>query len=125
MGFAIPSNRVKFIVPQLIQHGHVIHSGRAGLGVQTDSVDPSIAVQANLAVNHGVLIVAVIPGGPAATTGLKPNDVIVQAENTSVTNESTLIDALLSHEPGQTVALKIVRGSQQMSVNVTLGELRF
>ena len=123
VGFAVPSNRVKFIVPQLIATGHVTHTGRASLGVGVVTVDATVAAQYNLSVDHGVLIVSTTPNGPAATAGLKVGDVIVQVDNTPVTGVQSLGDALLSKSPGDTVAVMIYRGSQQMTVNVTLGEL--
>jgi len=58
VGFAIPSNRVQFIVPQLIETGKVTHTGRAALGVTVTSVDTQLAAQDNLAVEHGALIVS-------------------------------------------------------------------
>jgi S1-C subfamily serine protease len=123
VGFAIPSNRVKFIVPQLITTGRVTNTGRASLGVSAVTVDAAVAAQYNLSVDQGALIVSEATTGPAATAGLKVGDVIVQIDNIPVTNVQTLGDALLSKSPGDTVAVKIYRGSQQMTVNVTLGEL--
>src|SRR6266550_75705 len=70
VGFAIPSNRVSFIVPQIIANGHVTHTGRAALGVQVVSVDQTLAAQDNLAVDHGALIASVIPNSAAAAAGL-------------------------------------------------------
>jgi S1-C subfamily serine protease len=123
VGFAIPSNRVKFIVPQLITTGRVTNTGRASLGVSAVTVDAAVAAQYNLSVDQGALIVSETTTGPAATAGLKVGDEIVQIDNVPVTNVQTLGDALLSKSPGDTVAVKIYRGSQQMTVNVTLGEL--
>ena len=123
IGFAVPSNRVKFIVPQLIATGHVTNTGQASLGVGVVTVDSSIAAQNNLSVDHGVLIASVTPNGPAATAGLKAGDVILQIDNTPITSVQSLGDALLSKNPGDTVAVTINRGGQQMTVNVTLGEL--
>ncbi len=123
MGFAVPSNRVKYIVPQLIATGHVTHTGRASLGVGIVTVDTSVAAQYNLPVDHGVLIASVTSNGPAATARLKTGDVIIQIDNTQVTDVQSMGDALLSKSPGDTVAVTINRGGQQMTVNVTLGEL--
>ncbi len=123
VGFAVPSNRVKFIVPQLIATGHVSHTGRASLGVGVVPVDASVAAQFNLSVDHGVLIASVTSNGPAARAGLKAGDVILQIDNTQVTDVQSMGDALLSKSPGDTVAVTINRGGQQMTVNVTLGEL--
>ncbi len=123
VGFAVPSNRVKFIVPQLIATGHVTHTGRASLGVGVVPVDASVAAQYNLSVDHGVLVASVTSNGPAARAGLKAGDVILQIDNTQVTDVQSMGDALLSKSPGDTVAVTINRGGQQMTVNVTLGEL--
>jgi S1-C subfamily serine protease len=123
IGFAVPSNRVKFIVPQLIATGHVTHTGRASLGVGVVTVDASVAAQNNLSVDHGVLIVSTTPNGPASEAGLQVGDVILQIDNTPVTDVQSLGDVLLSKSPGDTVAVTINRGGQQMTVNVTLGEL--
>jgi S1-C subfamily serine protease len=123
LGFAIPSNRIKFIAEQIISTGHVSHTGRAILGVTVTDVDPNTAAQNHLSVSSGTLIVNVSAGGPAASAGLKAGDVIVQVENTTVNSTSDLSKALLRHKPGDTVAVKVSRGNQQLTINVTLGEL--
>ncbi|TMD70359.1 MAG: PDZ domain-containing protein [Chloroflexi bacterium] len=124
VGFAIPSNRVKLIVPQLINTGSVTHTGRASLGVSVGTVDPTVAAQANLPVDYGALIVSVTPNGPAASAGLQPNDVIVQVDNKQIMDVASLGDALASKSPGDTVIVKAYRGNQQMTFNVKLGELQ-
>jgi S1-C subfamily serine protease len=124
VGFAIPSNRVNFIVPQIIQNGSVAHTGRAALNVAVTSVDQTIAAQDNLAVDHGALLTNVTTGGAAAHAGLQAGDVIVQVGNSAVNDASSLSDALLTKNPGDQVSVKIYRGSQQMTVNATLGELQ-
>jgi putative serine protease PepD len=96
VGFAIPSNRARFIATQLINSGKVTNTGRAGLGIQGADIDPAIAAQNNLPVDHGVLIVALTPGGPADRAGLKPGDIIVQVDNKAVNDSASLSDALLS-----------------------------
>jgi S1-C subfamily serine protease len=123
VGFAIPSNRVAFIVPQIIANGSVTHTGRAYLGVNLTSVDATLAAQDRLAVDHGALVVNVVSGSPAASAGLQSGDVIVQIGNSQVNDVQSLSDILVNSSPGQRVALKVYRGSQQLTVNVTLGEL--
>ncbi len=124
VGFAIPSNRVQFITSQIIATGKVTHTGRAALGVSVESVDANLAAQDNLSVNQGALIVDVTPNGPAAGANLHAGDVIVQVGNTAVSDISSLGDALQSRNPGDTVSVKVYRGNQQLTVNVTLGELQ-
>lgn len=123
LGFAIPANRVKFIAQQLIADGRVTHTGRAILGVGVASVDQNIARQSHLGVNYGVLVESVTSNGPAATAGLKTNDVIVQLSDKAVHNTNDLSRALLQHNPGETVPVKLYRGSQVLTLNVSLGEL--
>jgi S1-C subfamily serine protease len=124
VGFAIPSNRVSFIAPQIIADGRVIHTGRAALGVEVVDVDSTLAAQQNLAVDYGAMIVSVVPNGAAASAGLQANDVIVQINNTPVTDTNSLGSVLATHNPGDTVAVHIYRGNQQMTINVKLGELQ-
>ncbi len=122
VGFAIPSNRVRLIAPQLIQTGKVTHTGRAAMGVQITSVDSALAAQNNLAVTTGVLIVGVASTGPASTAGLKPGDVIVQIGTHPVTDIAAYADALLTLSPQEVVPVTIYRGKEQLTIKVTLGE---
>ncbi len=124
VGFAIPSNRVATIVPQIISSGSVTHTGRAALGVHVADVDANLAAQDNLSVNHGAYVADTVANGAAASAGIKAGDVIVQIDNTPVTDTQSLGEALASHNPGDTVAVHIYRGSQQMTINVKLGELQ-
>jgi len=124
VGFAIPSNRVRFIVPQLIDSGKVIHSGRASLGVQAIDITPTIAIQNQLPVNHGTLIVRVDPRSPAEQAGLNVGDIIVQIDSTPVNSTQQLQDVILKKDVGQTASLKIYRNNQQLTVKTKLGELQ-
>ncbi|HLZ61555.1 MAG TPA: trypsin-like peptidase domain-containing protein [Ktedonosporobacter sp.] len=123
VGFAVPSNRVSYIAPQLITSGKVTHSGRASLGIQGVSIDDVVAAQYNLPIGRGVFVGGVTSGSPAAKAGLKEGDIIVQVDNKVVNDLSSLADALLSKSPGDTVSVQIYRGRQQQTINVTLGEL--
>jgi S1-C subfamily serine protease len=122
VGFAIPSNRVRFIAPQLIETGKVTHTGRAAMGIQMTGVDTVLAAQNNLPVTAGVLIVKVALNSPASAASLKPGDVIVQIGKHVVTDVAAFADALLTMNPGEVAAVHIYRGNQQLTINVTLGE---
>jgi S1-C subfamily serine protease len=124
VGFAIPSSRVTFIAQQLIQSGRVTHSGRAVMGITSTTVDANVASMRQLAVDHGALIVTVVNGGPAQRAGLQVGDVIVQIDNTQIDSLSALQDALLAKNPGDRISVKVYRGNQQLTVNLTLTELQ-
>ncbi|GCE13833.1 S1C family serine protease [Tengunoibacter tsumagoiensis] len=124
VGFAIPGNRVKIIVPQLIKDGKVTHTGRAGLNVRAADVDQMVQARNNLSVDHGVLITDLTANGAAQKAGLQVGDVIVKVDNTDIVDSASLQDALISKNPGDQVSIQIYRGKQQLTVPVTLGELQ-
>ena len=123
VGFAIPSNRVQSIATQLIATGKVAHTGRAAIGIEAVDVDPQVQAQDNLSVGSGVLIGQLVSGGAAQKAGLQVGDVIVKVDNTTIDSTVTLQDALISKNPGDTVTVHVYRGSQQLTKQVTLGEL--
>ena len=124
VGFAIPANRVKLIVPQIIQNGQVTHTGRAVLGISVTSVDAALASQYNLGIDHGVLITSLASGGAAEHAGLKSGDVIVKVDSTTINDTSSLGNALITKNPGDSVAVTYYRNGQQQTINATLGELK-
>ena len=123
VGFAIPSNRVNFIATQIIQYGHVVHTGRAALGIKAISVDPTVAAQNNLSVNYGALVAGFSTNSAAQKAGMQVGDVIVKIGNQDVTDTSSLSDVLATQNVGSVVAVHVYRGNQQLTINVTLGEL--
>jgi S1-C subfamily serine protease len=123
LGFAIPVNRIRYIAQQIITDGRVSHTGRAILGVVVTNITRTLAAQNHLSVNSGVLVVDVTASGPAASAGLRTGDVIVQVGNRTINNTTDLSSTLLQQKPGNNISLKVYRGSQQQTVNVTLGEL--
>jgi S1-C subfamily serine protease len=118
IGFAIPSNTVKLIVPQLIATGHVTRSNRAALGISgSDAVNP----QGNPA---GVLIVQTSPAGSAAQAGIVAGDVVTAVNGQNVTSLADLQGVLAQLSPGATVAVAIQdQNGNTRTVTVRLGEL--
>jgi len=124
VGFAIPSNRVQQVVKQIIETGKVTNSGRAALNIQAADVDPFVAAQYNLPVDRGVLVAEVTQGGAAAKAGIRNGDVIVKIDDTDVKSRSDLTNYLLNKKPGDQVTIGLYRGNQQLTVKVTLDELK-
>ena len=123
VGFAIPINQVKRILPQITQNGTVTHTGRAALDITSRTVDASLQAWENLAIDHGVYIAEVDSDGPAAQAGLQQGDVIVQLAGKEIDNVNTLEDVLATKAPGDKVLVCVYRGDQQTTFSVTLGEL--
>ena len=122
IAFAVPINRAKVVIPQLISAGRIVHSGRAFLGVATGSVDAALARMYRLPVDHGAYVAQVAPNSPAAQAGLKQGDIIVKFDGKDMQSSADLGDAILSHKPGDKVDLAVYSGSNQKTVSVTLQE---
>jgi serine protease DegQ len=122
IGFAIPANRIAFVVPQLIQYGHMVHSGHAMIGATLVSTTPALARLDSLAVDHGAFISDVQTDGPAAKAGLQAGDVIVQVNKTPIEQALDVTDALMPIDASTTVTFGVVRGTRQMQINVRLKE---
>ncbi len=119
LGFAIPANTVRAVAEQLIAQGYV---ARPYLGIDWQGVNPAIAARYNLPVQWGVYVVQVAAGSPAEKAGLRHGDIITQVGDTPLDEKHPFINVLFAHKPGETVTLKVARGSQMLTLKVTLGE---
>jgi len=129
VGFAIPVNIAKRIVPQLVRNGYV---QRPKLGINPRDVE-SLSGQVRLPVSYGVLIWAVQPGGAAANAGLRGlvqtengdvelGDIIIAIDGEKVSNNDELLKILDKHQVGETVSVQIMRNGRAMTVSVKLME---
>jgi S1-C subfamily serine protease len=117
IGFAIPSNLAKDIAQQIITSGTVANSHRAAIGAQIGAVTGQDGRPA------GTGIVAVTSGGPADHAGLRPGDIIRAAGGTATPDPQALAGVLAAAHPGEQLALDVLRGTQELTVQLTLGEL--
>nr|WP_316523997.1 trypsin-like peptidase domain-containing protein [Kitasatospora sp. K002] len=117
IGFAIPATTITNIADQLIKQGKVTNSGRAALGITART---SFNQQFQPA---GAVIVAVTPGGAAASAGLQAGDVITKIGDTPVDSLNALTTALASLTPGSKVTVTYTRDGGTKTADVTLGEL--
>jgi S1-C subfamily serine protease len=116
IGFAISSNRARFIADQLVKGGAVTNTGRATLGLQAGAAAGA---------SQGVLVTAVDPGGPADRAGIQEGDLIMDVGGQPTPTASALATVLARSNPGQTTDVVIVHPPRtQMQRSVTLGELQ-
>jgi 2-alkenal reductase len=121
LGFAIPINTAKFVAEQIIDNGYF---ARPHLGIRWQSITPRVARAYNLPVQYGVFISDVVPGSPAAQSGLNEGDIITQIDEIALDQDHTYINTLFTHEPGEEVTIKLVRGEDELAVSIVLGESR-
>ncbi|HEX9895915.1 MAG TPA: trypsin-like peptidase domain-containing protein [Gemmatimonadales bacterium] len=115
--FAIPSNTVHWVVPQLIRDGRVRRSW-LGIVAQTVNFPRAAAHRAQLALQSGVLITEVEEGGPAERAGLRPRDVIVGIAEAAVAGVDDLHRVLTAALIDRETVVAILRGTEQQVVRV-------
>ncbi len=126
IGFAIPVDEVNRVVPRLIRDGKFV---RPALGVQ--SAPPQL--HAALKLPKGLAVVGVVKGSPAEAAGLSPyrrgpkgetiaGDIITALAGKPVATLDEMLDALERHQPGDTVALTLLRGGKSVEIKVKLGQ---
>ena len=119
IGFAIPVNEVKNIVPDLIADGKVT---RGFLGVEIDNVDGGIAEAFGLADEFGALVETVQPGTPADRDGIRVYDIIRKVNGEAIQDASGLIRKISSIAPGDTVMIELWRDGKTIEVQTVLDE---
>lgn len=119
LGFAIPSNTVRFVVTQIIEKGYF---ARPYLGVSWQSITPSIARRYRLAVEWGAYVTQVTANSPADQAGLRRGDIILQIGDHPIDATHSFLNALFAYRPGDRVAVKFWREGQVLEVQVQLAE---
>jgi S1-C subfamily serine protease len=131
IGFAIPIDTAKSLLPQLEKGGQI---QRAWLGIKMSQVTKQIAGAANLPVDSGALLESVQRGGPAAKAGLRGGhtettegltlggDVIVKVDGKDVHTTDDVATAVNKHKPGDKIQVEFYRRDSKKTVSVTLGK---
>jgi putative serine protease PepD len=112
IGFAVPANTVRQVVPILKKGGTI---KRAYLGVQTSAANPGAAN------GGGAQVASIVPGGPAARAGIQIGDVIKSVGGKAIQGSTQLSTLVSSKTPGDQVAVVVQRGGVSRTVQVTLG----
>jgi serine protease Do len=126
IGFAIPINRAKKGIEQVKTLGKIVYPF---LGVRYALINDAIQQENKLAVNYGARVIkgsqeepAVFPGSPAEVAGLKEGDIILEFNGEKITTDNSLAKTIGEYNPGDKVTLKILRGSEEKIIEITLGE---
>ena len=128
IGFAVPINTAKGLIPQLEKGIAIQHPW---LGISAQSITPGSASSLGLSEQSGVLVVDVVAGGPAEKAGLHASgnpdasdDIITAIDGHAVTTVEQLTAYLDTKKVGDQVTLSITRGGQHITVKVTLGNFQ-
>ncbi len=119
IGFAVPVNTLREILPQLRQRGKV---SRGYLGIQVSNLDYQTAQAFGLSSTDGALVGEVDDGTPGARAGIQHGDVITAVDGHPVKTTRDLINYVSDRGPNATVTLDVLRNGKQIQKNVKLGE---
>jgi S1-C subfamily serine protease len=134
IGFTIPVNTAKKLIPELIAKGYVTYSY---IGATIQSLIPEVADYLKLKVQRGAMIAEVVDGGPADKAGLKGGnrrvqvgnviiivggDIVVKADQLDIKTNDELIRYIKEKRPGESINLQVFRKNKLEEVRVTLGE---
>jgi serine protease Do len=119
LGFAIPSAVVAVAYPQLRKYGH-LHRGIMGINVQ--AITPALAAGLGLSRTAGVMVSDVLPDGPADLAGVQIQDIVATLNGKPMNSVPMLELELSTRTAGDTVKLGLVRGSQLVSLDVSVIE---
>ncbi|MNS84041.1 putative periplasmic serine endoprotease DegP-like precursor [compost metagenome] len=118
LSFAIPINVATKVQEQLVAHGKVTR-GRLGISVQ--EVNQALAQSFNLPKPAGALVNSIEPDSPAARSGLKPGDVIVQLGDDVIDHSGDLPEHVADMKPGTQTQLKVIRKGEPLTLTVKVG----
>jgi serine protease Do len=121
IGFAIPTNSITEVLPQLKDKGKVV---RGYLGTTVQKITPEIADSLGLKEGRGALVADVMKGSPAERAGIKTGDVIVAFNNKEIKDSSDLPALVARVAPGTTVPLKVMRDGKEISLSIGVGEMK-
>ena len=115
IGFAIPADRARRVVDDLLRFGELqpLWSGARLL-----TVDPELARRSGIGVKRGALVFKIYPDSPATAAGLQEKDVIVTAGGHPVTSREDVTTALYTASPGSPVELEVRRGERTLKLSL-------
>ncbi|MGH7321713.1 MAG: DegQ family serine endoprotease, partial [Candidatus Rokuibacteriota bacterium] len=120
IGFAIPVNEARRVVPQLIATGRVT---RGWLGIRIQPLTPDLAPSFGVNEGDGVLVADVMPGSPAEAGGLKSGDVILELEGQKTPEVPDLQRVVADIPPGNTARVTILREGKRETREIKIGEM--
>ena len=121
IGFAIPTNSIKEVLPQLKDKGRVV---RGYLGTTVQKITPEIADSLGVKQQRGALVADVVRGSPAERAGIKTGDIITEFNSKEVKDSTELPGLVARVAPGTGTSIKVLRDGKEMTLAITVGEMK-
>jgi len=121
IGFAIPVSLAKRVMEQIIETGSVT---RGWFGIEVTDITPELAQSLGLNNTRGAIVGAIERGSPAQKGGIRLGDVLVAINGKPVADMASALTAIADAAPGRTVPVRVLRGKQELSLEVVVGKRR-
>ena len=118
IGFAIPVSIARQVMEQIIREGGVV---RGWVGIEVQDLTPELAESFNLDKTEGALIAGVLKGGPADLGGIRPGDILLAVNGSTVTDSSSLLNLIAALKPGDEARLTVARKNQSLDLPIKIG----
>ena len=119
IGFAIPSNLLKEVMDELVQHGQLT---RGYLGVALQRIDADMATALGLDKPQGALVSEVAPGSPADVAGLQSGDIILELQGVAVEGLGSFRNIVALTKPGADLSMKVRREGKELILTAKIGQ---
>lgn len=119
IGFAVPVNFAKEVLPDLMNQGHVT---RGWLGISLTKLTDEVRQALKYPKGEGAAIAAVIRGGPAHTAGLRPGDIIINVDGKNVTNTNDALSITSKLKPDTPYSISVIRDNETLDFRVVIGK---
>ncbi|AWW49011.1 trypsin-like peptidase domain-containing protein [Polynucleobacter paneuropaeus] len=120
IGFAIPINLVKQVMQSILKTGGVT---RGWIGIEPQNLSHELINLMRLPKNtEGILVSAVLEGGPADRGGMNPKDIILEVNNVTVRDIGDLLNKVSELNPGDAVDFKLIRNSKELNLSFRIGK---
>jgi serine protease Do len=119
IGFAIPIDEVKALIPQLEAKGRI---ARGYIGARLGDLDPEAAEYLGMGEATGAVITEMDPRGPAARAGLKVYDIVTEFNGKAIDSSLTLVDAVSDAPIGKSSTVKLIRDRKPVSLAVVVAD---
>jgi S1-C subfamily serine protease len=120
IGFAIPVATIQSLLKSLMAGESIVNHG-AFIGVEIESMTPSLQQQYGFKVSTGAVVMSVIAGTGAAKAGVKQGDIIVGINSSTIESAQDITSVISELKPGDRIALHVIRGTKHLTIEVTLG----
>ena len=120
IGFAIPEATIESLLPTLLKGTATVNHG-AYLGVEIETMTPFLQQEYGFNSSTGAVVIQVVSGTAAANAGVQQGDVIVNINGMKINTTQDVTNALAKYRPGAQIYIKVLRGNQTLTLNVTLG----